>query len=356
MSLVVDIRKQFKGFTLEISFESGEETLGILGASGCGKSVTLKCIAGLIKPDEGIIRVGNRTVFDSVAKIDIPPQQRHVGYLFQNYALFPHMTIAQNIRIACKKKHELNLTKLMEQYEIQGLEDRYPSQLSGGQQQRVAIARIFASGPEVLLLDEPFSALDSYLRENMQAEIIQILRAYEGSAVFVTHNRDEVYRICPELVVMDNGSALEKGLTHEIFDHPRSKVAARLTGCKNLARIEKISDTCIRIPDWRCRLETNTFPKETYQYIGIRARNFQHSLPENANPDDYYTFPIQVVERSEGVFEQYISFQIRQEHALKDNETEKNVANILWWICDKRIDSKDIEMLYLKKDALLMLT
>ena len=171
MSLVVDIRKSLGDFRLDVSFTAEDGVMGILGPSGCGKSMTLRCIAGVEKPDEGRIELDGVTLFDSARGINLRPQRRRVGYLFQNYALFPNMTVRQNI--LCGLRHEKDRAKreqLMSEYielmQLGGLEGHYPSQLSGGQQQRVALVRILVNRPRLLMLDEPFSALDSHLRES----------------------------------------------------------------------------------------------------------------------------------------------------------------------------------------------
>ena len=234
MSLRVDIKKSYKGFTLEMAFSSGSGTLALLGASGSGKSMTLKCIAGLISPDEGLIESDGRVLFDSAAKIDLRPQRRGVGYLFQSYALFPNMTVRQNIEIAYSGEagvRDAEVNTLLARYGLESLGERYPVELSGGQQQRVALARIFAYQPKVLLLDEPFSALDSFLRENMQDELKRIIREYDGSVVLVTHNQEEAYKLADDLIIIESGHPIASGPVNEMFElHtatiPRLNIAA----------------------------------------------------------------------------------------------------------------------------------
>ena len=170
MSLEVTIAKRFEGFTLHADFAAGNTAAAILGASGCGKSMTLRCIAGVVKPDSGRIVLDGRVLFDSEKGIDLPPQQRNVGLLFQNYALFPNMTVEQNILCALKKEKDPAARKAacgsaLRAMRLEELAHRLPSELSGGQQQRAALARILAAKPRILMLDEPFSALDSYLRD-----------------------------------------------------------------------------------------------------------------------------------------------------------------------------------------------
>ena len=200
MALSVDITKHLSGFDLHVSFavEKSNEVLALLGPSGCGKSMTLKCIAGIVKPDSGRIVLNNRVLFDSEAHVNVPPQERHVGYLFQSYALFPHMSVMQNVLVgaqgATRTEREACALEQLKKMRLEDLLDRRPHELSGGQQQRCAMARILASKPDLILLDEPFSALDSYLRWQLELELSDTLRAFPGGTVYVSHNRDEVYR------------------------------------------------------------------------------------------------------------------------------------------------------------------
>ena len=181
MALEVNIRKKFAGFCLSTEFTTDGGCLGILGASGCGKSMTLKCIAGIEKPTEGRIVLNGQVLFDSEKKIDVPVQQRRVGYLFQNYALFPTMTVEENLSIAMHGRKEEKRGKIesyIKKFQLTGLEKRYPSQLSGGQQQRVALARMLLCEPQILMLDEPFSALDGFLKDTLQMEMLELIREF----------------------------------------------------------------------------------------------------------------------------------------------------------------------------------
>lgn len=225
MSLEVTIAKRFEGFTLHADFAAGNTAAAILGASGCGKSMTLRCIAGVVKPDSGRIVLDGRVLFDSEKGIDLPPQQRNVGLLFQNYALFPNMTVEQNILCALKKEKDPAARKAacgaaLRAMRLEELAHRLPSELSGGQQQRAALARILAGRPRILMLDEPFSALDSYLREEVEGEVGSLLSNFDGTALLVTHDRDEAYRLCREMIVMDSGEVLRAGTTKEVFADP----------------------------------------------------------------------------------------------------------------------------------------
>ena len=212
MALSVDIEKNLGSFRLRSRFETGDETLALCGASGCGKSMTLKCIAGILRPDKGKIVLNGRTLFDSEKHIDLPPQKRRVGYLFQQYALFPNLTVEQNIAVALKGRSKEERGRIVAEkvraFHLEGLEKHRPAQLSGGQQQRTALARIMASEPEILLLDEPFSALDSELRFHMENEVRQAIRDFRQSVILVTHNRGEAYRLADRIASMEKGAIL----------------------------------------------------------------------------------------------------------------------------------------------------
>ena len=200
--LKVNIQKELKEFDLDVDFELKKGCLGILGPSGCGKSMTLKSIAGIVNPDNGFISLNDTVYFDSSNKTNLKPQKRNVGYLFQNYALFPNMTVEENVAIGLGKDYDKNhLSEIIKRYHLNGLEKRYPRELSGGQQQRVALARIMAYGPDVILLDEPFSAMDTFLKEQLRLELVNSLRDFDGFSIMVTHNRDEAFQFCDELIV-----------------------------------------------------------------------------------------------------------------------------------------------------------
>ena len=272
--LKVNIHKKLKEFDLDVNFELKKRRLGILGPSGCGKSMTLKSIAGIVDPNDGVISLitDEETIyFDSNKKINLKPQKRNVGYLFQNYALFPNMTVEENVAIGLSKNDKKIVSEMIKRFHLEGLEKRYPRQLSGGQQQRVALARILAYGPDVVLLDEPFSAMDAFLKEQLRLELANLLKDFEGFSILVTHDRDEAFQFCDELIVLDKGKIIAKGDTSEIFENPRKVQVARLTGCKNISKIEIIDDYHLKSVDWGVEFEVSEKISPNITHMGIRA-------------------------------------------------------------------------------------
>lgn len=303
MSLEVEIEKRFAGFTLRAQFTAQDTATAILGASGCGKSMTLRCIAGIVKPDKGRIVLDGVPLFDSEKKIDLPPQKRGVGLLFQNYALFPNMTVEQNILCGLhaepdRAKRRAACAEMIRALRLEGLEKRLPAALSGGQQQRVALARILAAKPRTLMLDEPFSALDSYLREQVEGEVGALLAAFQGPALLVTHNRDEAYRLCREMIVMDGGRVLRAGETKAVFADPRSCTAARLTGCKNILPCVKAGPHSVRLAGWEAELHLAAEVPEAVCAVGIRAHDFAPCAAGAPN-----ALPVRVVSSGENPFD-----------------------------------------------------
>lgn len=273
MMLSVDIRKKLGNFQLDVQFETGMETMALLGASGCGKSVTLRCIAGIMTPDEGKIVLDGVTLFDSTQKINLPPQKRQVGYLFQQYALFPNMTVRQNIAaaVADKTQRERVTAQKLRRFRLEDVAHKRPHQISGGQQQRTALARILASGPKAILLDEPLSALDSYLREQLEGELCQTLNAFMGPVLWVSHDRGEVFRNCRRICVLDQGQSQGTYTPHRLFREPETEAAARLSGCSNLAPAVRCGDQ-VSLPQWGLTLHCGNAIPSDLRIAGIRAR------------------------------------------------------------------------------------
>jgi molybdate transport system ATP-binding protein len=288
MSIEVAIKKKLKGFSLEVEFNSANQRLGILGASGSGKSLTLKCIAGIEKPDFGRIILNGRVLFDSDNEVNLTPQKRRVGYLFQNYALFPNMTVEENIGVAIHKakeeKQQIIHEKLME-YHLGELKGRYPSELSGGQQQRVALARMLVSDPDIIMLDEPFSSLDSYLKELLEQQLLETLQSYQKDVLLVTHNREEAYRFCDRLLVISKGNSVITGDTKKLFERPQKKEAARLIGCRNISAIRRLDAHNLEAVDWGIRLTTSRELTMDHHYVGIHSYDL---LPVWEQPEYNY--------------------------------------------------------------------
>ena len=291
--LYVNIKKKFKDFHLDVEFRSKDEVLALLGSSGCGKSMTLKCIAGVETPDSGQIILNGKTLYDSSKKINLSPQKRKVGLLFQNYALFPNMTLEENIMTGIPKNHPNKrglLEEKIESFSLKGLENKYPSQLSGGQQQRVALARMLVNMPKLILLDEPFSALDTYLRWQLEQELVSTLKDYKGTTLFVSHNRDEVYRISNRIAIMKDGKIESIGCKKDLFKNPPSVNGAILTGCENISRAKKIGKKRILALDWNLELECDEIVLDNIKYMGIRA----HHIDPCYDPryENYFTLNV----------------------------------------------------------------
>lgn len=320
MSLIVRIRRDLGGLRLDVAFEAENGVTCLLGPSGCGKSMTLKCIAGIERPDEGYIELDGTVLFDSARHIDLPPQQRSVGYLFQNYALFPNMTVRRNIlcglhREKDKAQRERKLGDMLRVMQLEGLEKHRPAQLSGGQQQRVALGRILVSEPKLLLLDEPFSALDGHLRDSLKIELRDRLAEFGREVLMVTHNRDEAYNMSREIAVMDKGRILAKKPTKQLFADPGSVPAAVLTGCKNIAAARRIDAHTVEVPDWGVRLSTAQEVGEGLRAVGLRAHYFGPAAAQNR-------YPVRYVEEMEEPFETTIQFRYAG---------QKEDCPPLWW-------------------------
>jgi molybdate transport system ATP-binding protein len=236
MGLEVKIRKVVNGFSLDAEWEIGNELAVLFGRSGAGKSLTLQMIAGLLSPDQGFIHLKEKSFFDSSSGRNLLPWERSCGYVFQDLALFPHMTIRENILYGAhglsKVEREQQAVSMIEQFRINGLEKKYPSEISGGQKQRVALARALIRRPDVLLLDEPFSALDNPLRAEMQHFLRAIRREFPIPVVFVTHDVFEAYSMADKIIIYVNGSVAQSGTPKEVFAHPVSREVEQLVNTR----------------------------------------------------------------------------------------------------------------------------
>lgn len=271
----INVEKKLNNFPLSVAIKSDARFIGILGESGAGKSQTLRCIAGIEKPDNGRICINDSVYFDAEKKINITVQKRNVGYMFQNYALFPTMSVYENVVAGIRGKDisSEDIWDYLRRFQIDELADVYPNKLSGGQKQRVALARILIGKPEIIMLDEPFSALDATLRDKMQQELMASLKEYNGTVIMVSHNRDEIYRFSDEIYILSNGKIIESGDKKEIFMNPHKKETARLTGCKNITQIKRIDDHNAYVPEWNINIRTERVIPEC-EYIAYRAHDF----------------------------------------------------------------------------------
>lgn len=307
MSIQVNIKKRLGDFQLDVAFTAENEIMALLGASGCGKSMTLKCIAGIETPDEGRIVLDGRVLFDSEKRINVKPQKRRAGYLFQQYALFPNMTVWQNIAAGLrdKKRADELLPEVIASMHLDGMERKRPHELSGGQQQRVALARILVNEPDVVLLDEPFSALDSHLRFNLEQKVRNVMKDFGKTVLLVSHDRDEVFRLSDSIAIIHDGRIETTGTKREVFHAPCTRNGAILTGCKNISPIQKLGERRVLALDWGMELELNEDVGDA-SFIGIRM----HDICETGGKN---VFPCDIIEEIENPFDFTIMLRKRGE-------------------------------------------
>lgn len=313
MSLVVDIEKSLGDFRLRAQFSAEGGTVGLLGASGSGKSMALKCIAGIETPDRGRIVLDGVTLFDSEKHIDLPPQKRQVGYLFQSYALYPHMTVRRNILcglhgVRDAAEREALLREALRLFRLEHAAEHKPREISGGEAQRTALARILVSRPKLLMLDEPFSALDTHLRLQLQIELKAALAGYDGLALMVTHSRDEAYHMCGAIAIAENGAIGEARETKALFADPGTFTAARMTGCKNIARAVKRGEYEVEVPEWNVRFTTEKPVGDDLCGVAFRA----HYLNPRTNVN---RFPVVYEGALEEPFEWVLLFRYEGQRA-----------------------------------------
>lgn len=293
--LDVAVAKTLGNFRLQVEVHAGDGSVGLLGASGAGKTMTLRLIAGIVTPDAGRITLNGRVLYDAAARIDLSPAARRIGVVFQDYALFPHMTAAENIAFGLmglpSREREEGVSRQLAFMHIEELADRYPAEISGGQRQRVALARALATEPDALLLDEPFSALDPFLRRQMEERLRETLASYGGAVLFVTHDMEEAFRFCSELVVLEEGKVVVAGPKRELFNQPRKVVAARLTGCKNIAPARYIADDRIAVDAWGCELLANVRAGRAVDYVGMRSHQIAFTS-EREGENSFACWPV----------------------------------------------------------------
>ena len=309
-SIEIDIEKKLANFSLRVAFQTGNGAIGLLGASGAGKSMTLRMIAGIVTPDRGRIVLNGRVLFDSEAGQNIAAARRKIGVVFQDYALFPHRTVAQNVGFGLSalpaNERQAVVRRQLERMRIADLADRFPAEISGGQRQRVAIARCMAIDPDALLLDEPFAALDPHLRRQTEEQLREALADYNGPVVFITHDMEEAFRFCTDLLVLDQGQLIASGPKHQLFERPQTVIAARLTGCKNIVAARRIGHNRIAVDAWNCEFQTATPVSDTLTGLGIRSHQIAFQPPADAEN----VFPCWLVGTSEAPHEMTIYLRL----------------------------------------------
>lgn len=341
--IYVDIEKKFGKFTLKTKFQFDNEIMGLLGASGSGKSLTLKCIAGIEKPDKGRIILNDRVLFDSEKKINISPKDRKIGYLFQDYALFPNMNVYENIKVGIREGENFDklIIEKLEEMRISHLKDKKINEISGGEKQRVALARLLINKPEIILLDEPFSALDDYLKSKIELEVSEVLRNYKIPTILVSHSREEVYRLCNEICVMSNGKSEDLMNKKELFKNPKTFSSCLISGCKNFSKIEKISENRLRALDWNVELETSDTILEEHKILGIRAHLIE------LEKSDENSFAVEVERVVEDVFTYIILVRKKDAKNSIRIEVDKHIL--------KKVENRENLFITMRKEDLILM-
>ena len=341
--IYVDIEKKFGKFTLKTKFQFDNEIMGLLGASGSGKSLTLKCIAGIEKPDKGRIILNDRVLFDSEKKINISPKDRKIGYLFQDYALFPNMNVYENIKVGIREEENFDklIMEKLEEMRISHLKDKKINEISGGEKQRVALARLLINKPEIILLDEPFSALDDYLKSKIELEVSEVLRNYKIPTILVSHSRAEAYRLCNEICVMSNGKSEDLMNKKELFKNPKTFSSCLISGCKNFSKIEKISENRLRALDWNIELETSDTILEEHKILGIRAHLIE------LEKSDENSFAVEVERVVEDVFTYIILVRKKDAKNSIRIEVDKHIL--------EKVENRENLFITMRKEDLILM-
>lgn len=345
MSLSVSIKKSFPAFTLDVDIEAGNETIGWLGESGCGKSLTMRCIAGIETPDEGKIVVNGKTFFEREAgkrpTVNLSPQERKTALLFQNYMLFPNLTVAENVaagidRKLPKEERNAQVDTELKRFGLDGFGKRYPSQLSGGQQQRVALARMLAAKPDILMLDEPFSALDAHLKGVLEQNLAGLFETFHGTILYVSHDIDEALRFCDRIAVIEKGHVMEVSTGNNLVNNPQSAASIRLSGCKNTTPAHRIDDHRVFLPAWGIEVETDKPAPQNLTYMGVRAFFLERAKEPGRN-----TYRVRVVRTSDSRFDRSVLLEFLDRTPGSDPVVEqienemKYLEQHLFWRVDK---------------------
>lgn len=328
---VKNVQKSFGGNHVlrgvDLKVEKGD-IIVILGPSGSGKTTLLRCLNFLERADQGTMDFdGIHTDLKTASKSTISQVRKKTAFVFQNYSLFQNKTALENVmegliiaRKVPKKKAEAIAKKTLDKVGLSERYDYYPSQLSGGQQQRVALARMMIGEPEAILLDEPFSALDGYLKDTLQKDMEDFLKQYQGDMIMVTHSRDEAFRFCKELMLLKDGRTLTFGDTRHLFEQPGLLEVARLTGCKNNSRARKLGAYEIEALDWGLKLHTTQEVPDDITHVAIRGHWMQPADTPGQN-----TVPFEV--------QDYIETTFEHQYLVKCPNADTDA--VLWWMRPK---------------------
>ena len=308
--LDINIKKTVPGFSLQVKLQAAKELLSLLGPSGSGKSLTLRCIAGLLTPDEGYIKLNDRILFDSTRKINLTPQDRQLGFLFQHYALFPHLTVEENIGyglVKCSKAQKRDkINHFLQLMRIEGFGKKYPNHLSGGQKQRVALARALILDPEILLLDEPFSALDTGVRSKLRQDLLVLQQRIRVPTLLVTHSMEEAYMLSERMTIFENGQIVQTGAKDEIIYRPKTRFVARFTETKNFfdSEVLEVKETYLLV-----KVIKEGFVVKTPLYQGIQKGQ---RVTIGIRPEDIRLIPSDHASKAENHFKLFLAAKINR--------------------------------------------
>lgn len=336
-SLHFQISKQLANFKLDVTWHSRAKSCAILGASGAGKSVLLRCLSGLEEPEAGSISINGRDVFDRQKEINLDSAARRIGHVFQDYALFPNLSAFANIAFGLKAtsvaERDRQVWQLLAELDLIDVAGVYPHALSGGQKQRVALARALAIAPDLLLLDEPLSALDAHLRYRLERMLARTVRDFPGITLMVTHNLEEAYRICDDLIILDEGRIIAAGHKHAVFAQPGTVRAAIVTGCKNISRIRPGSKPgTVLCDDWgelELALPAGTTAAGA-SHLGLRAHHIILSVPAAYESKTTNMFPCWIDEASETPHRVSVHVRLHADKSNRAGQLQVEVSKDSW--------------------------
>lgn len=341
MAMLIEIKKKMPGFSLDVSYEGLAVKTGILGAPGAGKSLLLKCIAGLERPDEGRIQIDGHTVYDSGRKVNMKVQKRRIGYLTSEYALFPGMSVENNILCGYrgrKSQGEGIVSEYIRKFGLTGLEDQMPERLTDMAKQRTAMARALIGEPLQIVFDEPFLGKEGYQKEDLQADFYRYLKDYEGGCVLASQNPEDIYEFCDHVVVLGKGSVIASGAVKDIYKNPVSMEVARLTGCRNFSRIEILDEYHVLALDWGIALRTEKRVTEDQRYVGIRKDQLKMVSGPGQN-----CIQVQILAKRYGMH--------MMKYEGKNAQTE-NMDSLIW---EAKEESESMAYLYFPPENLMLL-